>query len=79
MTRRTLNAAIAAAQTFLAQAKFLIKESEDDAEVQNEYWRKHSQEIFSNPKEHLKTGLRSGSVRRASMDLTRSLAELRKP
>ena len=66
MTPQTIRAAIIEAQRFIATADDLLERNQTDA----------SQEYRTYP---LTGSKASGATRRASLDLTRALAEMRKP
>lgn len=68
MNRKTLAAAVAEAERFLARAKALPEPT--TYEVPGSQYNPFTNDNF--PKEQ-------GAIKRASMDLTRALAELRRP
>lgn len=69
MRLSTLRAAHTAANVFIARAKLLM------AEVSEEERRRGTTSVDS----HVTGSALSGSVKRASMELTRALAKMRKP
>lgn len=76
MTIQSIERAVQEAERFLAAVRELKVGYYDSAKNERGYceWNERD-DVYCN----LATGKASGSVRRASLDLTRALAEMRKP
>ena len=72
MNRAKTKATVAAARRFIAAAETLLALKVDTYQPETHDYRKEPWEAHGAP-------IQQGAARRASMDLTRALADLRKP
>lgn len=78
MTRRKIEDAREAARAFLRASDALLEELDAQA-LEERPWDPPGTERTLSSNDYSNGSARSGTLRRRSMDLTRSLAELRKP
>ena len=76
MNRRTTEEAVREAERFIARARKLLKEDDRVKQLEKEAEKEGRYVHISGP---FYGSRESGSARRASMDLTRALAEMRRP